>query len=96
MQKKIKQIFSDSTKYNFSQLPLFDFIFIDGNHEYNFVKQDSNNALTRLNDKGIIIWDDIDRCHLGGTKAVYEFCQENDFELYLISGAGAAIGWKRG
>lgn len=93
--EKIIQIYADSTKYDFSKIPIkIDFIFIDGAHNYSSVKKDSNNALKILSQKGIIIWDDVGLCHLGSTKAVWEFCKENKLKMRLIAGTGSAITWR--
>jgi predicted O-methyltransferase YrrM len=56
---KIKQIYADSTVFDFS--PYFnkmDIVFIDGAHHYNTVKSDSENALKMAKPDGIIIWHD--------------------------------------
>ncbi|MBL8012699.1 MAG: class I SAM-dependent methyltransferase, partial [Candidatus Omnitrophica bacterium] len=37
-----------------------DLVFIDGNHSYEFVKSDTENALEMLSEKGVIIWHDYD------------------------------------
>ena len=36
----------------------FDFIFIDGDHTYSAVINDTKKSLTLLNPKGVIIWHD--------------------------------------
>jgi predicted O-methyltransferase YrrM len=56
---KIKQIYADSTTFDFS--PYFnkmDIVFIDGAHHYNTVKLDTENALKMVKPDGIIIWHD--------------------------------------
>ena len=60
-QPNIKQIKSDSTKYDFSSLSDFDFIWIDGGHDYDVVKSDTENAfniLNKSNPHAIIAWHD--------------------------------------
>lgn len=92
---KIKQIFADSRYFDFSKLPKMDLIFIDGGHSYEEVLSDTKNAIKILNKNGIILWDDIDNCHLGPTEAAFSECKKNNFEFYLISGTKIAIGFRK-
>ena len=56
---KIRQIYADSTKFDFSPYyRKFDIVFIDGAHHYNAVKKDTINALKIVRPDGIIIWHD--------------------------------------
>ena len=57
--KRLKQIFADSKKYDFSGLGKFDLIFIDGDHSYEGIHQDTKNALKLLkDDNSVIVWHD--------------------------------------
>jgi hypothetical protein len=58
----IKQIWCDTAKLK-EQYPfdhIIDFIFIDASHSYEYVKHDSEYALSIIHDEGIIIWHDYD------------------------------------
>lgn len=57
---KIKQHLGDSTKFNYIGLnQKYDVIFIDGNHEYDFVVSDTKNVFKHLvHEKSIVIWHD--------------------------------------
>jgi len=56
---KISQVFGDSTKLDWATLPgPFDLVFIDGCHAYEFVHQDTANALRYLRAGGLIVWHD--------------------------------------
>lgn len=59
-EKKIIQLYGDSMTFDFS--PFYnkiDFIFIDGSHSYEYVLNDSKQALKLLrNGKGVILWHD--------------------------------------
>lgn len=56
---RIKQIFGDSRALDWNSLgALFDLIFIDGCHEYEFVRSDSLKALSAITPGGIIFWHD--------------------------------------
>jgi predicted O-methyltransferase YrrM len=55
----IKQVRVDSSKYDYSEFPNgVDFVFIDGCHAYDFVKADSELALSHLREGGIVFWHD--------------------------------------
>lgn len=56
-----------------------DFIYIDGNHQYDFVKKDIQLYWKLLNDGGIIAGHDIQT--EGVSKAVLEFATKNHFKL---------------
>ena len=60
----------------------FDFIYIDGNHDYNFVKQDLNIWFPKLKDKGILFGDDYSRPY-GVQKAVAEFAYSNKLIVHF-------------
>lgn len=58
---KIQEIFGDSATFDFSPYHgKIDFMFIDGNHSYGFVKSDTENALKMLSDRGVLVWHDYD------------------------------------
>jgi len=80
---KIKQIFGDSTNFDFSRFAkdgLLDFIFIDGGHSYECVKSDTENARKILSKKGCILWHDFTP-HFAG---VFRFLSQLSKELPLI------------
>ncbi len=60
VEHKITQIYGDSTQYDFDEnFPEpFDFIFVDGSHDYEHVRKDSLNALRHLKPGGIVLWHD--------------------------------------
>ncbi len=78
---KIKQIFGDSATVHCDNLiGQVDFVFVDGDHGYEYVKADSENALAMLSSNGIVVWHDYDGswdgvayylCELGVTKQLY-------------------------
>lgn len=58
---KIKELFGDSSRFDFS--PYYgkmDMVFIDGNHSYEFVKSDTEQAMKMLSERGVIVWHDFD------------------------------------
>lgn len=64
----------------FRGLPLADFIYIDGNHDYEFAKEDMNNYWKVLKKGGIMAGHDIHNNDTGVAKAFFEFCNENVLE----------------
>lgn len=58
--KNITQLYGDSTTYDFGALnKKFDVIFIDADHHYPFIKNDTSKVLMHLaKDNSIIIWHD--------------------------------------
>lgn len=71
----------------------FDIIFIDANHDIDFVTKDFENSLKFLNPNGIIILDDTDpmekhlvqpsRC--GNSYLIKDYIRQNHYELDIIS-----------
>lgn len=53
---KIKQIWADSTKYNFNKILPVDITFIDGNHQFSYVLKDLENS-SKVTKKCIILDD---------------------------------------
>jgi predicted O-methyltransferase YrrM len=81
IQSKIELILQNSLKLDPVEqefLKKFDFIFIDGGHEYHIVKKDTENALKMLKQNGIILWHDYNsNIHGDVTKFLNEFCINN-------------------
>lgn len=89
---KIRQIFGDSAKLNWSELQgPFDMIFIDACHHYNYVKSDTRNALKCARaDGGLIIWHDY-----GYVKGVSDVVDETSEQIKVktIAGTRLAVGF---
>jgi predicted O-methyltransferase YrrM len=69
----------EQNSLDFDETPfksLIDFIFIDGGHEYNIVKNDTEKAFFMLSSSGTIVWDDYSP-HFPG---VYNFINELSIE----------------
>lgn len=68
--KKIKLIKKDSTNFDFKSFKnFFDFVFIDGGHDFKIVKQDTENAFYITKKGGLIVWHDVNsRIHKDVTK----------------------------
>lgn len=56
---KIKMVLADSTKFDWTPYERsVDFVFIDGAHDYESVRKDTENALRIIRPGGIIVWHD--------------------------------------
>lgn len=67
----------------------FDFIYIDADHSYEWVKKDLNNSLKKINKNGIIAGHDYEKNEFPGCyKAVNEFCLENNYEISILTDDG--------
>ncbi len=56
---KIKLVLADSTKFDWTPYERsVDFVFIDGAHDYESVRKDTENALRIIRPGGIIVWHD--------------------------------------
>ncbi len=58
-----------------------DFIYIDGNHEYEQVLRDIENYSKKLREGGVLAGHDFTGDYLSVVRAVMEFASQNDYEL---------------
>jgi hypothetical protein len=72
--KKLKMYFSEALE----SLPTLDFIYIDANHDYEFVKDDITNALKKIKKNGLISGHDYNNESPGVIKAVNEIFGKPD------------------
>lgn len=71
---KIHSVREDTALLNWKSLDgPFDLVFIDGCHDYRYVKNDTEKALTVLREGGILIWHDYNLSGVG--RCVDEFSQ---------------------
>ena len=91
---KIEVLIGDSRSFDFSAYAgQCDFVYIDGNHTYPFVKSDTEIALRLLKPGGVILWDDyvFDPAHpdcSGVKQALEELTLPH---LYRIKGTRFAV-----
>jgi len=78
---KIMRTSSSKASKEFSD-NYFDFIYIDGNHSYKFVKEDLDLWFPKLNNKGILFGDDYLRPY-GVQKAVAKFSHEKKLIVHF-------------
>jgi predicted O-methyltransferase YrrM len=89
--KKVVELFGDSKTYDFSKYyGKIDLIFIDGNHSYEYVKSDTENAFKMLSENGVIVWHDYDYIiHRDVFKYLNKLVE--DYKIYSIPNTRFAI-----
>jgi hypothetical protein len=78
--KKLIKNKSTSDEFFKNNKETFDFIYIDGNHETEYVKKDAINSLNFLNNNGIIAFDDYGGL-IGIRDVADNILKNNNFEL---------------
>lgn len=71
-----------------------DFVFIDGNHSYNFVKEDIEEWTKKVKKGGIVSGHDYKEDKVnnyGVIEAVDEYCEKNDLELFILRAGGTLV-----
>ena len=67
------------------EMSKIDYVFLDGGHDYETVKNDLNNCIEVLNNSGTILCDDYNLSYAPGVKkAIDEFVKDNDFKCDII------------
>src|SRR5690606_28539266 len=90
-EKRVELIVGDSNEYDLSShFDTYDFIFIDGGHEYREVKADTLNAFKMLKAGGVIIWDDYNPFYSGVFKVVNNI-QKQGLRPISIQGTSLAF-----
>ncbi|MBD3227724.1 MAG: class I SAM-dependent methyltransferase [Candidatus Lokiarchaeota archaeon] len=89
LDKKIIDIHRDYSQDAYEEFPdeYFDWIYIDGNHKYEYVKKDLELYYPKVKKKGYITGDDYKKFGWwdgGVKKAVKEFMRENDVKKIKI------------
>jgi hypothetical protein len=62
-----------------------DMLYIDGNHEYEYVKLDIDTWYPKITNKGILSGHDYTDAHPGTKLAIDEFVNKKKLELYVFS-----------
>ena len=63
-----------------------DYVFLDGGHEYNTVKNDLICCKEVIDNKGTVLCDDYDLTYAPGVKkAIDEFVKDNNFRCEIIN-----------
>ena len=90
----VRQVYGDSAVLDWGMLGSpFDLIFIDGCHEYSYVKSDSRNALSHVRDGGAVVWHDYGM-NEDVSRVVDEVVETNDgLKAYAVEGTRLAVAF---
>jgi len=86
----INKIKSTSDEFFFKNKTFYDFIYIDGNHKFDYVLRDCENAWKFLNDGGFLVCDDYiwnyyKEIKLNPCFAVNKFLEKNNVKILFVS-----------
>jgi hypothetical protein len=89
-EKRYEFFRTTSTGISNSQIPdnSLDFVFIDGNHSYEYVKNDLEFWYKKVKNSGYITGDDYENYNFGVKQAVDEFVEKNNFILTFVTKEG--------
>lgn len=89
--RKIQLLYGDSAMVDYSRFTQrVAFVFIDGAHSYEYVRQDRLSALSCRHGGSVIAWHDYGR---SGVNGVSRWVDElsRDYEIYSVSGGSLAF-----
>jgi predicted O-methyltransferase YrrM len=90
-QPQVTQVFGDSAKLDYNQLPgPFDLAFIDGCHFYDYVNIDTQNCQKHMLPGGVIIWHDYGMIE-DVSRAVDEWSAKTGLPVKVVAGTRLAI-----
>jgi hypothetical protein len=90
--QRITQFLGSSDAFDFTPFKgKVDIFFIDGAHSYDFVVNDTAQALRSLSERGVIVWHDL----TGGWRGLVRFFKEfgRDHLLYHLRGTSLVLYW---
>ena len=91
-EKNINIIEGDSNKILKKSHCLYDYVFLDGGHKYETVKEDLNNLTKVIDNNGIIFCDDYNLSYAPGVKkAIDEFVKIKKFNIRILNERFAEI-----
>ena len=82
------QLIKGNSNYILSKIDMkkIDYVFLDGGHEYNTVKNDLESCKEVILNNGVVLCDDYDLSYAPGVKkAIDEFIEKNNFKSSIIS-----------
>jgi hypothetical protein len=73
VQTQIRQYYSDTAIWDFSNAKGASFFFIDGSHTYEYCKNDSERCYELCQGNGVFLWHDCDEAHPGVLRTILEW-----------------------
>lgn len=92
VQARIIQLYGDSREIDLS--PYFgtmDLVLVDGGHDYESVRADTENAVALLAEGGLVVWDDYSMDWPGVVKAVDELAASRRWDVIRLVPSGLAV-----
>jgi predicted O-methyltransferase YrrM len=88
---KIQPLFGDSARFDYAPYrESVDLFFIDGAHSYEYVRQDTLNALKCCRKGGVIAWHDFGRSGVNGvSRWIHELSKKH--QIYSVPGSSLAF-----
>lgn len=87
----ITQHLADSARFDYSPFAgTVDLVFVDGAHTYEYVRADSNAALSMVAPGGVVVWDDCNYVCPGVARALLEL-RHDGHEILRIYGTRFAV-----
>ena len=78
------------------KVEVFDYVFLDGGHKYETVKNDLNNLTQVIKNYGVILCDDYNLNYAPGVKkAIDEYVLKGNFNLRILNSRFAEITKKK-
>ena len=88
----ITQILADSRTFDAGPYEgSIDFVLVDGSHDYECVRADTENAFRMLAPGGVIVWDDYSRDWPDVVRAVDELAEREGLEILSLALTGLAV-----
>ena len=88
-----KNIIKGNSNKILKEIPIiFDYVFLDGGHKYETIKNDLKNLTQVINNGGIILCDDYNLSYAPGVKkAIDDYVLEKNFNLKILNSRFAEI-----
>lgn len=88
---KVKQLYGDSAQFDFRPYhDIVDIFFVDGAHSYDYVRSDTQKALSCTR-RGVIVWHDYGRWGVNDVSRWLHKLVRTGFEVYRLPGSSLAV-----
>jgi len=90
--RKVHQLFGDSATFDYSPYRgTVDIFFIDGAHDYEYVRSDTLAALSCMRPGGVVLWHDYGRWGVNGVSRWLHELAQGGREVFRLPGSSLAI-----